>query len=136
MCSLFLMKSNWKNTKGLWCIESGCHWNIIIWTNLLNKHNYSNTNHMTWLLNIYLSLHFKRLNDVFVYTVWRIFIDGTNHTDGTWRHSDGSSMFLNWQPGEPNKDFEHCVIMFDDGKYNNIPCDLTMYFICERQLNI
>uniref|UniRef100_A0A8W8LWM9 Uncharacterized protein n=1 Tax=Magallana gigas TaxID=29159 RepID=A0A8W8LWM9_MAGGI len=69
-------------------------------------------------------------------SIWRIFLDGTNHTDGTWRNSDGSSMFLNWQPGEPNKDFEHCVIMFDDGKYNNIPCDLTMYFICERQLNI
>lgn len=64
-----------------------------------------------------------------------MFVDGTDLTNGTWRLSDGRSMFLNWRLGEPSGD-EHCVMMCDDGTNNDKPCDSTMYFLCERQLNI
>lgn len=65
-----------------------------------------------------------------------IVIDGTDLTDGTWRLSDGRPMFQNWRSGEPNNDNEHCVMMFADGTQNDITCTASMYFICERQLNL
>nr|XP_034307519.1 uncharacterized protein LOC109617240 [Crassostrea gigas] len=66
-----------------------------------------------------------------------IVIDGTDLTsDGTWRLSDGRSMFLNWRPGEPNNDYENCVAMYNDGSHNNIRCEVSVPFICERQRNL
>lgn len=64
-----------------------------------------------------------------------MYVDGTDLPDGTWRLSDGRSVLLNWRPGEPSGN-EHCVMMYDDGTNNDIPCTSTMYFICERRLNI
>eukprot|EP00105_Crassostrea_gigas_P026926 XP_011448063.1 PREDICTED: C-type lectin domain family 17, member A [Crassostrea gigas] len=66
-----------------------------------------------------------------------IYIDGTNIPYGSWRLSDGSPMFLNWRSGEPTGGGgENCVIMFDDGTYNDVFCTALIPFICERQLNV
>lgn len=66
-----------------------------------------------------------------------IYIDGTNIPYGSWRLSDGSPMFLNWRSGEPTGDAsENCVIMFDDGTYNDVFCTARIPFVCERQLNV
>nr|XP_034307515.1 asialoglycoprotein receptor 2-like [Crassostrea gigas] len=66
-----------------------------------------------------------------------IYIDGTKISNGSWCLSDGSPMFLDWRSGEPTGgDGENCVIMFDDGTYNDVFCNFMIPFMCERQLNV
>ncbi|XP_052676936.1 pulmonary surfactant-associated protein D-like [Crassostrea angulata] len=65
-----------------------------------------------------------------------ILIDGTDLIDGTWRLSDGRLMYLNWLPGEPNNKYEHWLMMNAFGQQNDIMRNVSLFFICERQLNL
>lgn len=65
-----------------------------------------------------------------------ILIDGTDLIDGKWRLSDGRLMYLNWLPGEPNNKYEHWLMMNAFGKQNDIMRNVSLFFICERQLNL
>ncbi|XP_018408845.1 PREDICTED: collectin-10 [Nanorana parkeri] len=41
--------------------------------------------------------------------------------------------FSNWKPGEPNdgSGYEDCVEMLSSGAWNDVDCQLTIYFVCE-----
>ncbi|KAL7876706.1 hypothetical protein AOLI_G00116690 [Acnodon oligacanthus] len=41
--------------------------------------------------------------------------------------------FTNWMPNEPNnhKGIEHCVSIYTNAKWNDIPCDLDVNVVCE-----
>lgn len=56
--------------------------------------------------------------------------------EGIFRYSSGEKIiFTNWNLGEPNnsKDNEDCVEIQDNGKWNDIPCNLLRLVICEFQ---
>jgi cysteine-rich repeat protein len=41
--------------------------------------------------------------------------------------------WASWSEGEPNPSFvEHCVESRTDGTWNNVECDQTRYYVCER----
>jgi hypothetical protein len=55
-------------------------------------------------------------------------------TEGVWRWSHGSSSYTNWQSGEPNNvNNEDCAHDNWAGRsgWNDYPCDIGQYFICE-----
>ncbi|XP_062594037.1 hepatic lectin-like [Saccostrea cucullata] len=68
----------------------------------------------------------------------KFFIDGSDEAiEDDWRLSDGNLLYLDWKPGEPNsccKKYEHCVIIFRNGKYNDVSCIAEISFLCERSL--
>ncbi|XP_041860107.1 macrophage mannose receptor 1-like isoform X2 [Melanotaenia boesemani] len=47
-------------------------------------------------------------------------------------YEDDNTMFRNWKSGEPNNfhGIESCVIMRDDGLWNDYPCDSTLNSVC------
>ncbi|XP_072280406.1 mannose-binding protein C-like isoform X2 [Pyxicephalus adspersus] len=54
--------------------------------------------------------------------------------EGIFKYLTGEKMtFTNWNLGEPNnsKDNEDCVEIQDNGKWNDIPCNLLRLVICE-----
>ncbi|XP_018411418.1 PREDICTED: pulmonary surfactant-associated protein D-like [Nanorana parkeri] len=56
--------------------------------------------------------------------------------EGIFKYLTGEKMtFTNWNLGEPNnsKDNEDCVEIQDNGKWNDIPCNLLRLVICEFQ---
>ncbi|XP_069835331.1 mannose-binding protein C-like isoform X2 [Dendropsophus ebraccatus] len=56
--------------------------------------------------------------------------------EGIFRYITGEKIiFTNWNLGEPNnsKDNEDCVEIQDNGKWNDIPCNLLRLVICEFQ---
>ncbi|KAG9466814.1 hypothetical protein GDO78_016033, partial [Eleutherodactylus coqui] len=56
--------------------------------------------------------------------------------EGIFRYISGEKiLFTNWNLGEPNnsKDNEDCVEVQDNGKWNDIPCNLLRLVICEFQ---
>ncbi|XP_075697849.1 pulmonary surfactant-associated protein D-like [Rhinoderma darwinii] len=56
--------------------------------------------------------------------------------EGIFRYLTGEKIiFTNWNLGEPNnsKDNEDCVEVQDNGKWNDIPCNLLRLVICEFQ---
>ncbi|XP_028924385.1 C-type lectin domain family 17, member A isoform X1 [Ornithorhynchus anatinus] len=57
------------------------------------------------------------------------------HREGQWQWMDGSPVSLSfWQPGEPNnRNGENCGAMSQDGSWNDLDCDQTTYWICEKQ---
>lgn len=69
---------------------------------------------------------------IYVLIEYVIVIDGIDFIfDGIWWFFDGRLMFLNWWLGELNNDYENCVVMYNDGLYNNIRCEVLVLFICE-----
>ncbi|XP_077621841.1 C-type lectin domain family 17, member A isoform X2 [Crocuta crocuta] len=67
----------------------------------------------------------------------RIYWLGLNDKDreGDWRWLDGSPVTLSfWEPEEPNNiNNEDCASMNKGGTWNDLSCDKTTYWICERQ---
>ncbi|XP_057565343.1 C-type lectin domain family 17, member A [Hippopotamus amphibius kiboko] len=55
--------------------------------------------------------------------------------EGDWRWLDGSPITLSfWDPEEPNNiDEEDCGSMNKGGTWNDLSCDKTTYWICERK---
>nr|XP_015106719.1 C-type lectin domain family 17, member A [Vicugna pacos] len=55
--------------------------------------------------------------------------------EGDWRWLDGSPITLSfWDPQEPNNlHNEDCASMNGGGTWNDLSCDKTTYWICERQ---
>ncbi|KAM6216807.1 C-type lectin domain family 17, member A [Rhynchocyon petersi] len=55
--------------------------------------------------------------------------------EGNWRWLDGSPITLSfWDPEEPNNLFEEdCASMNRGGTWNDLSCDKTTYWICERE---
>ncbi|KAM9324939.1 pulmonary surfactant-associated protein D [Gastrophryne carolinensis] len=56
--------------------------------------------------------------------------------EGMFKYITGEKItFTNWNLGEPNnsKDNEDCVEIQDNGKWNDIPCNLLRLVICEFQ---
>uniref|UniRef100_A0A8D1DSP0 C-type lectin domain containing 17A n=2 Tax=Sus scrofa TaxID=9823 RepID=A0A8D1DSP0_PIG len=55
--------------------------------------------------------------------------------EGTWRWLDGSPVTLSfWDPEEPNNLHEEdCGSMNRGGTWNDLSCDKTTYWICERK---
>jgi hypothetical protein len=80
-------------------------------------------------------LIFNNVFSIFNIEGKRYYIDGSDaHKEDEWLLSDGNLLYLNWSPGEPNpccKSFEHCVLMFTTGGYNDVPCGGSHSFICE-----
>ncbi|KAG2468633.1 COL11 protein, partial [Polypterus senegalus] len=66
----------------------------------------------------------------------RVFI-GINDMDreGHFAYVDKSPMttFNKWRSSEPNNSYdeEDCAEMVDSGGWNDVSCDITMYFVCE-----
>ncbi|XP_028673388.1 collectin-10-like [Erpetoichthys calabaricus] len=58
----------------------------------------------------------------------------TEH-EGQFVYTDKTPLqgYSKWRPGEPNNAFdkEHCVEMVNTGGWNDVECDLTIYFVCE-----
>ncbi|XP_014717157.1 C-type lectin domain family 17, member A isoform X1 [Equus asinus] len=55
--------------------------------------------------------------------------------EGDWRWLDGSPVTLSfWGPEEPNNlHDEDCASMNQGGTWNDLSCDITTYWICERK---
>ncbi|XP_011808607.1 PREDICTED: C-type lectin domain family 17, member A [Colobus angolensis palliatus] len=55
--------------------------------------------------------------------------------EGDWRWLDGSPVTLSfWEPEEPNNIHnEDCATMNKDGRWNDLSCYKTTYWICERK---
>ncbi|KAH0628969.1 hypothetical protein JD844_010645 [Phrynosoma platyrhinos] len=68
-------------------------------------------------------LYYIGLTDVAVEGQWR-WVDGTNYEKG----------FKKWLEGEPNNSGknEHCAHLNRDGKWNDVPCDRTYFYVCEK----
>ncbi|MBN3306093.1 COL10 protein, partial [Amia calva] len=66
----------------------------------------------------------------------RVFI-GLHDSDkeGQFMYVDNTPLqnFTGWSPGEPNNAAvnENCVEMVNTGSWNDVECDLTIYFVCE-----
>ncbi|XP_041104569.1 collectin-10-like isoform X1 [Polyodon spathula] len=66
----------------------------------------------------------------------RVFI-GLHDTDkeGQFMYTDNTPLqnYSSWRPGEPNNGFtnEDCVEMVSTGGWNDVECDLTIFFVCE-----
>jgi hypothetical protein len=47
-------------------------------------------------------------------------------------------IFTNWRDGQPSEHYggveEDCVEMMKDGKWNDLSCNSTALFICEKEL--
>ncbi|HEX8825333.1 MAG TPA: C-type lectin domain-containing protein [Archangium sp.] len=62
---------------------------------------------------------------------------GHNDTqsEGSWRWSHGASSYTNWLSGEPNNAGNNEDCAHDNwlgrGGWNDYPCDIGQYFICE-----
>ncbi|XP_052500224.1 C-type lectin domain family 17, member A [Budorcas taxicolor] len=68
----------------------------------------------------------------------RVYWLGLNDRDveGDWRWLDGSPVTLSfWDPQEPNNLYnnENCASMNKGGTWNDLSCDKTTYWICERK---
>ncbi|KAM9686031.1 C-type lectin domain family 17, member A isoform 1-T1 [Trichechus inunguis] len=67
----------------------------------------------------------------------RVYWLGLNDKDqeGDWKWLDGSPVTLSfWGPQEPNNNYEEdCASMNKDGTWNDLACDITTYWICERK---
>uniref|UniRef100_A0A8C3W5V9 C-type lectin domain-containing protein n=1 Tax=Catagonus wagneri TaxID=51154 RepID=A0A8C3W5V9_9CETA len=67
----------------------------------------------------------------------RVYWLGLNdrNLEGDWRWLDGSPVTLSfWDPEEPNNLYdEDCASMNRGGTWNDLSCDKTTYWICERK---
>ncbi|XP_032739373.1 C-type lectin domain family 17, member A [Lontra canadensis] len=67
----------------------------------------------------------------------RVYWLGLNdrNREGDWKWLDGSPVTLSfWDPEEPNNLFdEDCASMNKGGTWNDLSCDKTTYWICERK---
>ncbi|EPQ11171.1 Pulmonary surfactant-associated protein D [Myotis brandtii] len=65
----------------------------------------------------------------------RVFLSMTDfQTEGRFTYPGGEPLvYSNWNPGEPNnKDGnEHCVEMYTNGQWNDLPCEEIRPVICE-----
>ncbi|MBN3313168.1 C209E protein, partial [Atractosteus spatula] len=56
-------------------------------------------------------------------------------TEREWRWLDGSPASLSheyWNPGEPNNEGEEDCGEIKNGKLNDIPCNLSQQWICQK----
>ncbi|XP_033004642.1 pulmonary surfactant-associated protein D-like isoform X2 [Lacerta agilis] len=63
----------------------------------------------------------------------RVFL-GMNdqETEGIFKHLNGEPMeYSNWAPKEPNGVEEDCIEMYQDGKWNDISCNVARLIMCE-----
>ncbi|CAH1794591.1 unnamed protein product [Owenia fusiformis] len=66
---------------------------------------------------------------------------GREHPDFRWQDGTGMS-YTNWAPGEPNNggiggpEQECMIIREDDGKWDDIECDLEKIGICKKAANV
>uniref|UniRef100_A0A3P9D2G3 C-type lectin domain-containing protein n=1 Tax=Maylandia zebra TaxID=106582 RepID=A0A3P9D2G3_9CICH len=63
-----------------------------------------------------------------------------NGQTNRWLWSDGSGVmsFTQWSPGEPSNSggVEACGEMYDNGLWNDAPCDVTKAYVCYEKSNI
>ncbi|XP_033733775.1 C-type lectin domain family 4 member E-like [Pecten maximus] len=56
-----------------------------------------------------------------------------------WESTRSALGYKNWNVGEPNQHLgtpENCAeIKTDNGKWNDVPCDIVMRFICKRPVS-
>ena len=59
---------------------------------------------------------------------------GIRKIDDVWSYADNSTAnYFNWLEDEPSEDdFEECVEIYADSKYNDVNCDEKRQFICEK----
>ena len=54
-----------------------------------------------------------------------------------WTFEDGRrSAYVNWRAGEPSGGSERCAVMYDDGTWNDVYCDIhyEQYFVCKKPI--
>ncbi|XP_067877340.1 hepatic lectin-like [Heterodontus francisci] len=67
----------------------------------------------------------------------RFWIGLTDHnSENKWQWVDGTDYETTqkfWMPGEPNSVDEGCVHLWMNGMWNDAPCSMKDYFICEKE---
>ncbi|XP_070608007.1 mannose-binding protein-like isoform X2 [Erythrolamprus reginae] len=55
-----------------------------------------------------------------------------SEAEGHFKHLNGDPMqYSQWAPGEPNGQEEDCIELYLDGRWNDIPCNISRLIICE-----
>ena len=66
---------------------------------------------------------------------WDGFWSGMISTGSEWKWSDRSGVYyFNWRAGEPNNwegQVEDCVEIYNDGTWNDDPCENELPFVCK-----
>ncbi|XP_054839948.1 pulmonary surfactant-associated protein D-like [Eublepharis macularius] len=53
-------------------------------------------------------------------------------TEGAFQHLSGEHMqYSNWAAGEPNSEYEDCIEMYTDGRWNDKSCSENRLIVCE-----
>lgn len=72
-----------------------------------------------------------------MFTGSEFFVDGSDEAvEDDWRLSDGRPLYMVWKNGEPApccKSYENCVLISRTGTSNDVPCTITMPFLCEKR---
>lgn len=67
---------------------------------------------------------------------WDGFWSGMVSTGSEWKWSDRSGVYyFNWRAGEPNNwegQNEDCVEIYNDGTWNDDPCENELPFVCKK----
>ena len=67
---------------------------------------------------------------------WDGFWSGMVSTGSEWKWSDRSGVYyFNWRAGEPNNwegQVEDCVEIYNDGTWNDDPCENELPFVCKK----
>ncbi|KAL4223837.1 CD209 antigen-like protein [Mactra antiquata] len=79
--------------------------------------------------NYYLGQHVKSTGRSY----WIALTDITEEGIWMWMNSHTKPSFYTWEPNEPNNGGnENCVDMHPNGLWNDAPCHVIHYFICEK----
>lgn len=92
----------------------------------------------TWLTNNYaideISVTDTSINRHYKFAVWIGAISSSPTGPYRWELSGPILDYQPWYPREPTNDAEElCVNLLASGLWNNIPCMLRYYFICESE---
>ncbi|CAI5766307.1 C-type lectin domain-containing protein [Podarcis lilfordi] len=66
-------------------------------------------------------------------SVWIGISDAVN--EGAWQWVDGTAPTERfWRQGEPNNNdgVENCAVLYKEGNWNDIDCNLKVHFVCEK----
>uniref|UniRef100_A0A670KCX2 C-type lectin domain-containing protein n=1 Tax=Podarcis muralis TaxID=64176 RepID=A0A670KCX2_PODMU len=66
-------------------------------------------------------------------SVWIGISDAVN--EGVWQWVDGTAPTERfWRQGEPNNNdgVENCAVLYKEGNWNDIDCNLKVHFVCEK----